>query len=92
MECAHENGCASDNRLVNLSWKTRSENALDKAKHGTLIVGERNNKAKLTSDKVRRIRRLRGYLTVAAIAEHFGISKDSVWLIWSKAIWKHVRD
>jgi hypothetical protein len=34
-EGAHENGNKCDNRLMNLAWKTRSENSYDKQRHGT---------------------------------------------------------
>lgn len=33
-ECCHENGDSSDNRLGNLYWGTKSENQLDRVRHG----------------------------------------------------------
>lgn len=34
MECCHNNGVHSDNRLVNLRWDTRSANMNDRFRHG----------------------------------------------------------
>lgn len=42
MQCAHEDGNNSNNRLDNLSWKTPSANGLDKRRHGTALLGSRN--------------------------------------------------
>lgn len=41
-ETGHLNGIRDDNRLVNLRWITRQENAEHKALHGTLLVGDAN--------------------------------------------------
>jgi hypothetical protein len=35
MESCHNNGNQTDNRLVNLRWDTKSENNLDRVRHGT---------------------------------------------------------
>ena len=35
MEACHNNGDPADNRLENLRWDTRRENALDRIRHGT---------------------------------------------------------
>ena len=35
MECCHNNGVPTDNRLENLRWGTRSENSQDAINHGT---------------------------------------------------------
>ena len=35
MECCHNNGDPADNRLLNLRWGTRSDNNLDRVRHGT---------------------------------------------------------
>jgi hypothetical protein len=40
MECRHLNGDPQDNRLINLTWGTRQENANDKMRHGTQAKGD----------------------------------------------------
>ena len=35
LECRHLNGNPADNRLDNLAWGTRSQNNLDRVRHGT---------------------------------------------------------
>lgn len=36
-ECCHNNGKRADNRAGNLRYDTRSNNALDRHKHGTMV-------------------------------------------------------
>src|SRR5690606_32240578 len=42
----HANGNPLDNRLENLYWGTALENNLDRRKHGTMPLGEKNGNAK----------------------------------------------
>src|SRR5262245_49050046 len=48
METRHLNGDRADNRLENLCWGTRTENAADTDRHGKRLRGERNGFASLT--------------------------------------------
>lgn len=73
MEVRHLNGNPSDNRLVNLAYGTRKENAEDAKRHGTLktrgenvskakkgistVWCERHGMAKLTADQVRQMKK-----------------------------------
>lgn len=71
-----------------LSWKTPTGNQADRLIHGTHIRGERNCNAKLTEDKVREIRELRGKMLRREIAEMFGVGSTSVRNIFSGKTWE----
>ncbi len=64
-------GCVTKRHL---QWKTPTENNADKKEHGTDGKGTRNAMARLSEDRVREIKALRGSMTQNAIAERFGIS------------------
>lgn len=42
-ECCHYDGDASNDRLTNLSWGTRSRNILDRVRHGTHNMASRSH-------------------------------------------------
>lgn len=88
MQAAHNNGDPSDNRPSNLRWATPSQNAADKARHGTLCSGEKHYAARLTEDAVRVIRH--SPEAPRDIAAQFGISIQSVSKIRRHQAWKHV--
>lgn len=58
-----------------LSWKTPSENQLDRARHGTKNGG---CVGKLTPEQVAVIKRLKGQKTQKEIAEMFGVFRTTV--------------
>lgn len=68
-------GCCAPRHLA---WKTHTENEADKLMHGTLRVGERHARAKLSNDQVRKIRSLAGTMLQREIAGIFGISQSQI--------------
>lgn len=48
----HLNGIKTDNRVVNLSYRTHLDNSRDKVIHGTMVQGERHHKSKLTDEQI----------------------------------------
>jgi hypothetical protein len=93
MECCHNDGVKTNNRLDNLRWDTRSSNQRDKRQHGAIpdFRGEKHPNAKLTAKEVRRIRKLaqQGH-TQTSIAKKFGITKSAVCGIIARRTWKHL--
>ncbi len=75
MECCHNDGDETNNRLANLRWDTHSANLLDKRRHGTMPCGERHPKAKLSDMDIAEILRLgqagEGH---TGLARRFGVS------------------
>lgn len=56
-EVCHNDGSRTNNHFSNLRWGTRKENHQDLKKHGTSLIGERNGRAKLTSENVDEIKK-----------------------------------
>lgn len=92
-QVAHANGVRSDNRLLNLSYKTPAENEADKIGHGTSQHGERNHWARLTETRVLEIRRRvnAGELQKDLAAE-FGVSKMAVSQAYRGKRWGGVKN
>lgn len=80
-ECRHLDGNPTNNRLANLAWGSRSENIADRKVLGEENPprGERNHRAVLDEERVRRIRRERqagrGY---SEIARDLGVHRSVV--------------
>lgn len=89
-ESAHENGIRHDNRLSNLSWKTRPQNFADKECHGTHQFGEQNHQKKLTEDQVIEIRgRLASGEKGAHLAIEYGVCDALISMIKNRRRWGH---
>lgn len=68
---------------------THQDNSNDMKKKGRSLAGERNHKAKVTSDDVLKIRELREKgSTYESIGKVFGLTKSGVYSICKKRIWK----
>lgn len=85
MVCCHNDGNFRNNHINNLRWDTRSNNELDKHRHGTVSSA-------LTSADARFIVYLRNCvgLKYREITETIGCSMSVVSSILNKRKWKHI--
>jgi len=86
----HKDGNKARPRLSNLEYGSYLDNKLDKHRHGTDQVGERNSQAELIGKHARQIYKLKGKQTQKDIADMFGISRQAVsdihrGITWAKA-------
>ena len=97
LEGCHNNGNPHDHRLENLCWDTRSNNQLDRHKHGTMrtgnLRGQAHGRATLTDLQVKEIRRQ--FETYEGTKKSFATSLElpeaRVYDILSWRSWKHLR-
>lgn len=82
----HE-GCVNPKHLA---WKTHQENIEDKFVHGTMLKGEQIAAAKLTEVQVRDIRKLASVETHAALAERYGVVRQTIGKVIRRERWRHV--
>lgn len=87
-EVAHQDGIGTNCHRSNLAWKTKSDNAEDKRRHGTLVVGERVNTNKLTAAQVLEIRASNE--TQQALADRFGVRQANISDIRRGRSWRHL--
>lgn len=87
-EVAHHDGDPTNNRVDNLRWATRVENAADRSRHGTQRRGEAVQVSKLTEADVRsiRVRAAEGAATKQLAAE-FGVSGAQIRNIVARRSW-----
>lgn len=75
--------CMNPNHL---SWKTGSQNALDRAKHGT--NRKRLRRFKLTPEQVAEIKAAKGFVTQVELAARYGVSDNAIRNIHAGRTWK----
>lgn len=72
-DTAHNDGNKLNNSATNLRWATRTDNSLDKRKHGTHVAGERHGAAKFSNDDIVEMFKMRdGGAQHKVIAAKFG--------------------
>lgn len=85
-ECGNGHlGCVHPQHVV---WKTKSQNQLDRARHGRKNQGP---VGKLTQAKARDIRALRNNFTQQQLANMFGVSRSNISFILNGKLWPEVR-
>lgn len=86
---AHLNGIKTDNRLVNLKWVTRQENADHKVSHGTLPYGDKHRRSKIKSKWLPDILlRLKNGQSCASIARKYKVNRNTISHIKLKKTWQ----
>lgn len=85
----HLDGNPRNNVPSNLAWGSATENARDKALHGTLLMGVDHPQAKLDDDAVRAIRAPSDE-SITGVARRFGVSRRLIRLIRDGKVWRHV--
>ena len=90
----HKNGIKWDNRLENLEWSTRKENARHAIDTGLLKYsrGNEHSNSKLTEQQVLEIRerfkpKICGY---KQLAEEYNVTIYTIKDILSRSSWKHI--
>lgn len=92
----HKNGNSMDNRLENLYWGTRKDNAQDSIRHGTFkfikpVYGESHPRAKFSNELIEKIRAeytgKRGHQK--ALCEKYGIKQITMSAILTGKIRKN---
>lgn len=94
MEACHNDGNSGNNTPQNLRWDSRSNNQLDKRKHGTVpnYKGEEHPGAKLTEDQIREIRKLyaHGGFSMKTLGKMFGVVAATICMIVNRKRWGHI--
>jgi hypothetical protein len=89
MEVRHLDGDRTNNRLDNVRWGTQQQNTEDKYRHGSVLFGEANPRAKLTWDVVRGIRRdIAEGVSREVVKRKYGIAKGPLSRIVLNRIWR----
>jgi hypothetical protein len=89
LDAAHScgNGHLGCMNPKHLRWATKSENQMDRVKHGTSNRGERCAAAKLTALDVEAIREMAPFVVHARLCEFYGISAAQISRIVNGTRW-----
>ena len=91
LEARHLDGVRTNAHLSNLKWGTSVENAEDRRRHGTLLIGEKNCSAKITEQEVLIIRELwAAGFTQQEIAEHCSLAPRTISSVARGKSWSHL--
>lgn len=87
-DICHNDGNALNNHVENLRYDTRTGNARDKIKHGTILRGSLNKTAKLSESQASEIRlMLKNGMYQKDIAKLFGVHQSLISKIKNGVVW-----
>lgn len=90
MEVRHLNGSRLANHYTNLEWSTRKINHQDLQVHGTSAKGERNGRAIVDEQMVRRIRQMKHEMPITQLSKTLNLPYDVVYNIIRNKTWTHI--
>jgi hypothetical protein len=92
MEVRHLNGKRDDNRVANLAWGTRTENAADRLAHGTDWNGDKHKNRVLSAALAVNLRQryASGGVTFQALANELGVDLGTVHKAVRGISWKTI--
>ena len=91
MQVRHLDGSKDNYRPENLCWGTPRENAQDRYRHGTVLLGCDHPLSKLNATKVRKIRALIiSGVGNTAIGRRFKVSRTTIRNIRLNKIWRQI--
>lgn len=86
----HKDGDRTNPKLSNLAYGSTMDNHKDKYEHGTHQIGERNSRALLTEEEVLDIYENPDGMTQQELADHYGMSRQSISDIQRGITWVEV--
>jgi NADH dehydrogenase FAD-containing subunit len=90
-QCSHKDGNKLNNNIKNLCWETPLQNTRRKHEHGTMCIGERHGRAKLTEKQVKEIRKkYKEGMRFYEIAREYPVDPNTITKIVKKQIWTHI--
>jgi hypothetical protein len=90
-ETAHLDGVRTNCRADNLAWVSRVENHSHKRAHGTLLLGERHPRAKLSDAQVRELRqRAAAGEKISPMARRMGVHESTARAAVAGKNWRHL--
>lgn len=88
---AHWDNNKTNNKLNNLRWATPKENKEDQRRHKTLPMGDKHYKTRLTTDKVKSMRKKRKQGVIwRELAAEYKVCIWTVRRICNREAWRHV--